>query len=261
MTFLAIARMAFFQQAFYRFELLFNALRAVVFVVVIAAVWRAVYAARPSLAGLTFEQVVFYTCTAAMLTLLYEVNVEREIGDRLRSGNLAMQLLKPVNYFLYGFAEGCGTLAYTALFSVLPTFLVLALILDLPGLTPGSLALAILMVAQGFVLFFAFCHITALTTFFTVEVWGVEYMRIVLVRFLAGGLVPLTLFPEALHRIALWLPFPYMVYYPTLAITGQLAPELVPRALLIQVAWGGALLALNSVYWKLIVRRVTIHGG
>src|SRR5688500_1176314 len=108
MTFLAIARMAFFQQAFYRFELLFNALRAVIFVLVFSAVWRAVYQARPSIAGLSVEQVIFYTCTATMLALLYEVYLEREIGDRLRSGNLALQLLKPVDFFMYGFAEGWG---------------------------------------------------------------------------------------------------------------------------------------------------------
>lgn len=71
MKFLAIARMAFFRQAFYRFELFFNALRAVVFVFVISAVWRAVYQARPSVAGLTIDAVIFYTCTAMMLTLLY----------------------------------------------------------------------------------------------------------------------------------------------------------------------------------------------
>jgi ABC-2 type transport system permease protein len=261
MTFLAIARMAFFQQAFYRFELVFNALRAVVFVVVISAVWRAVYQSRPALAGFSLDQLVFYTCTAALLVLLFEVNVEREIGDRLRSGNLALQLLKPVNYFLYGFAEGAGTLAYTAAFSVLPTFLVLALLLDFPPVDRAALAAAAVMVGLGFALFFAFCHITALTTFFTVEVWGVEYMRMVLVRFLAGGIVPLALFPEALQRIVLWLPFPYMIYYPTLALTGALEPTLLPRVLGLQIGWLAALLAVNALYWKAIVRRVTIHGG
>ena len=261
MTYLAIARMAFFQQAFYRFELVFNALRAVVFVTVISAVWRAVYQARPALAGFSLDQLVFYTCTAAMLVLLYEVNVEREIGDRLRSGNLALQLLKPVNYFLYGFAEGSGMLAYTAAFSVLPTFVVLALLFDFPPIDPAGLAAAVAMVAVGFALFFSFCHLTALTTFFTVEVWGVEYMRVVLVRFLAGGIVPLALFPEALRQIVLWLPFPYMVYYPTLALTGALDGALVPRVLGAQLAWLATLLAANVLYWRVIVRRVTIHGG
>jgi len=242
MTFLAIARMAFFQQAFYRFELVFNALRAVVFVVVISAVWRAVYQSRPALAGFTLEQLVLYTCTAAMLVLLYEVYVEREIGDRLRSGNLALQLLKPVNYFLYGLAEGTGTLAYTAAFSVLPTVAVLALLFDFPPVEPGGLALALAMVALGFGLFFAFCHITALTTFFTVEVWGVEYMRMVLVRFLAGGIVPLALFPEALRAFVLWLPFPYMIYFPTLALTGTLDPALAGRVLALQAGWLALLL-------------------
>lgn len=261
MKFLAIARMAFFRQAFYRFELFFNALRSVVFLLVIFAVWRAVYAARPSVGGLTLDEVIFYTCTAMMLTLLYEINLEREIGERLRSGNLALQLLKPVNYFWYGFAEGWGTACYTGLFSVLPTFVLLVLVLDLPPVDMGHLGATAAMIAMGFTLFFAFCHLTALTTFFTVEAWGVEYMRMTLVRFFAGGFLPLTFFPDVLYRAALWLPFPYMIYYPARAVTGQLTPDLIVQTLVIQAAWCAALLLANAVYWKIIVRQVTVHGG
>ena len=261
MKFLAIARMAFFRQAFYRFELLFNALRAVVVVVVISAVWRAVYQARPAVAGLTLDEVIFYTCTAMMLTLMYEVYLEREIGDRLRSGNLALQLLKPVNYFLYGFAEGCGTACYTAVFSVVPTFVLLLVLFRLRLPDVADLGLAILMIALGFTLFFAFCHLTALTTFFTVEAWGVEQMRFAFVRFFAGGFVPLTFFPEPLYQAALWLPFPYMIYYPTLAVTGQLSSDRLVQTLAMQSVWCMALLVANAMYWKVVVRQVTVHGG
>jgi ABC-2 type transport system permease protein len=261
MTFLAIARMAFFREAYYRFELFFNAVKAVVFVVVVAAVWRAVYAGRPSLGGLTMDEVIFYTCAAITLTLLYEVNLEREIGERLRTGNLALQLLKPVNYFLYGFAEGWGTVCYTALFSAVPTFVILALLFDLPAPRMSGLGAVLVMIVLGFTLFFAFCHLTALTTFFTIESWGVEHLRQTLVRFFAGGFVPLTLFPEPLYRLAMWLPFPYMVYWPARALTGTLPPERVAGTLAMQAFWCGVLLLVNYAYWKVIVRQVTVHGG
>jgi ABC-2 type transport system permease protein len=260
-AFFAVARMAFFKEAFYRFELLFNALRAVVFVGVVAAIWRAVYQDRPVIGGFTLDQVILYTCAAATLTLLFEVNLEREIGDRMRTGNFALQLLKPMHFFIYNLAEGWGIVAFTFVFSALPTFVVLALLFDLPGLTSSDLGAGLLMTALGFTLTFLFCHLTALTTFFTVEFWGIEYMRTTIVRFFAGGFLPLTFFPDLLYRASLWLPFPYMIYYPARALTGTDAGESASAVLAVQAMWCIALLAANYVYGRLIVRRITIHGG
>jgi ABC-2 type transport system permease protein len=261
MKFLAIARMAFFRESFYRFELVFNALRAVLFVLVISAVWRAVYTSRPVVAGFSLDAVILYTCIAAALTLVFETNLEREIGDRLRSGNLAVQLLKPINYFGYGLAEGAGTVAYTALFSAVPTFIALAFFFDFPSSTLSAAVGALAMTGLGFVLFFSFCHLTALTTFFTEEGWALEYFRTTTVRFFAGGFLPLAFFPDVLEAVALWLPFPYMIYYPTLALSGRLTEAGMSSALGVQLLWCAALLLTNYAYWKLIVRRVFIHGG
>lgn len=263
-TYAAIARMAFSREAFYRFELLFTALRAIVFVLVLSSVWGAVYGTRPAggvLGGMTLEGVIVYTCVAASLTMIFDIHLEREIGERLRSGNLALQLLKPVNYLLYGFAEGWGTMAYTALFSGVPTLAFLFALFGAPEVSLLQLAAAVPAVLLGFTLFFAFCHLTALTTFFTVEVWGVEALRATIVRFLAGGFLPLSFFPEPLASVAIWLPFPYMIYFPARALTGQLTTGDLVGTLVIQLSWCVALGAANLGYWKLLERRVTIYGG
>jgi ABC-2 type transport system permease protein len=260
-AFFAIARMAFFKEAFYRFELLFNALRAVVFVVVIAAIWRVVYQDRPIIGGLTLDQVILYTCAAATLTLLFEVNLEREMGDRMRTGDFALQLLKPVHYFAYNMAVGWGTFAFSCLFFALPTAGVLLLLFDLPAMTFSDFGTGVLMTALGFTLFLLFCHLTALTTFFTVESWGIEYLRTTTVRFFAGGFLPLTFFPDSLYHASLWLPFPYMIYYPARALTGLPGEDSTYAVLTLQVLWCAALLAANHLYSLLIVRRIAIHGG
>jgi ABC-2 type transport system permease protein len=151
--------------------------------------------------------------------------------------------------------------AFTFLFSAFPTFIVLALLFELPALTLSDLGIGLLMAALGFTLFFLFCHLTALTTFFTVEFWGIEYMRTTMVRFFAGGFLPLTFFPDLLYRASLWLPFPYMIYYPARALTGQPAGDSAGAVLAFQALWCLALLAANHVYGRLIVRRIAIHGG
>jgi ABC-2 type transport system permease protein len=260
LAFVALARMAFFRETFYRFEVLFNALKAVVFVLVIASVWRAVYATRQTVAGMTLDEVIVYTCVAITIALVYEVNLEREIGERLRDGNIALHLIKPINFFFLGFAQGWGTLAYTAIFSAAPTFITLLLFFDL-HLAPMNPGVSLVTFVLGFSLFFAFCHLTALTTFFTIDTWGVEYLRQTIVRFLAGGFLPLAFFPDALHRVAMWSPFPYMIYAPARALTGQLPREMFLETMAMQVAWCILLGLLNYLYWKLIVRQVAIHGG
>ena len=72
-----------------------------------------------------------------------------------------------------------GRRRFPLIFSAIPTFVVLFLLFDLPSMPLAQPLVIATMVLLGFALFFAFCHLTALTTFFTIESWAVEYLRMI----------------------------------------------------------------------------------
>ena len=118
-----------------------------------------------------------------------------------------------------------------------------------------------LVAITGFLLFYVFCHICALTTFVTEEVWGISYLRTTVVRFLAGGFLPISFFPAPLARASAVLPFQYMIYAPASALAGRVPAADVPPMLGVGAAWIFGLLAIDRLYWRFLVRRITHHGG
>ena len=261
LKYLQIMKTSFLNRSYYRFELLFDATKSVVVVVVICAIWREIYRGTDQVDGYSYSQIVTYTCVAALLTLLFNLDVARYMSSKIRRGDIAVELIKPVDFILFTFSEHLGWVLYSLLFCVLPTSLVLLAAFPTSPSSASAWALALLLAVPGFLIYYLFSHLCALATFFTVDAWGIEYFRVNLIRFFAGGFLPVSFFPEPLRAVTEVLPFPYMIYAPAAAACGQLPVAAATRVIGIQFVWVGALALLNQGLWLRVVRRVTVHGG
>jgi ABC-2 type transport system permease protein len=259
--FLQITKTHFLNRSYYRFDLFFDVIRALVVVLVITEIWGEIFTGRERVGGYTYTQIVLYTCAAAALSLLYNVDLSHWFSGRLRSGDIAFEMARPMNYFVYGLAEHLGSVLYALVFAVVPTGLLLLVLFDAGSLASANLLAAPAIVVLGFGVYYLFCHVLALTTFYSVDAWGIEYMRINLIRFFAGGFLPLALFPEPLATITAYSPFPYMIYHAASALSGTMGEGMVARVVLMQVFWIVVLLVVDQLLWARIFRRVMVHGG
>jgi ABC-2 type transport system permease protein len=259
--YLQITKTSFLNRSYYRFELLFDALKGIVMVLVIAAIWRAIYSDREVLGGYTLPQMVLYTCAATLISLVFNIDIAHFISQRIRRGDIAIELIRPLDYFLYCLSDHLGWAIYTLVFAAVPTCLALALLFDLRGALSANLPAAGAMTVLGFLVYYLFSHVCALSTFYTVDAWGVEFFRINLVRFFAGGFLPVSLFPEPLATISDLLPFKYMIYAPANALTGNVTGPGTGDTIAMQLLWIAVLLVIDRVAWRIVIRKVTIHGG
>jgi viologen exporter family transport system permease protein len=259
--YLQITKTHFVNRSYYRFDLLFDVIRALVVVLVITEIWKEIFTDRDRVGGYTHMQMVLYTCAAAVLSLLYNVDLSHYYSARLRSGDIAFEMTRPVNYFFYGFAEHLGSVLYSLVFAVIPTGLVLFVLFDTGPPASANWLATPLIVVLGFGVYYLFCHVLALTTFYSVDAWGIEYMRINLIRFFAGGFLPLALFPEPLATITAYSPFPYMIYHAASALSGTMAEGMFLQVVLMQTFWIVVLLVIDQILWARIFRRVMVHGG
>ena len=92
----------------------------VVVVLVITEIWGEIYSDRTDVGGYSHRQMVLYTCAAAVLSLLVNVDLSHYYSERLRSGDIAIDLFRPVNLFLYGLADHLGSVLYSLVFAVIP---------------------------------------------------------------------------------------------------------------------------------------------
>lgn len=186
---------------------------------------------------------------------------EPELAERVRSGDVVVDLYRPVDVQLWWLARWCGRAAYTLAARGIPPVLLGAIAFDLalPTTTANWAAVAV-SVALATLVGFGIRFCTNLTAFWLLDNRGLDQLVTLVLTFFGGLLVPIVLFPPWLEAIARWLPFAAMLQIPAELAMGVYAGP-VWLALVIQAAWVIGLLGLGRLMLSRATRKVVIHGG
>ena len=227
---------------------------------IMLALWAAVARSGPVGAYTQRGFAAYYLCTL-LVRLVTGSWVVWEMTMEIRQGDLALRLLRPIHPLLAYSAENLAAvpmrgvvaipvlgillwvaradlghdpvlwlmLAPALLGTWLLTFLVMALI--------GTLAL----------------YVESATSLF--EAWlGVSAV-------LSGYLVPLDLFPQAVQRIALVLPFRFLLSFPVELMLGKATRLHALELLGAQWLYVAAALIATNLVWRAGLRRYAAYGG
>ncbi|MFD2353029.1 ABC transporter permease [Nonomuraea ferruginea] len=137
------------------------------------------------------------------------------IPQRIRSGDIALDLVRPAPLQLWTLAEDLGRAGYLLLVRGIPPMLVGAALFgivvpDGPGRWAGLLAGLLL----GVVTSFGWRYLVALSACWLADDRGVNIASTVLTTFLSGLVLPLTIFPGWLGDVARVLPWAAMAQAP-----------------------------------------------
>ena len=95
--------------------------------------------------------------------------------------------------------------------------------------------------------------------FWTERASALERFIFIPFLFLSGMIAPLSAFPERVHTLALWTPFPYLIDFPARILANQ--PVNLVNGFCIQICWLILLLPIMLVTWRLGVRRYSGMGA
>jgi len=222
--------------------------------------WPAVYAGTPSIAGLDAATALRYALLAEAMASAGESGLLRRMAFLLREGQIAHELLRPVDFQVTRFGIASGLWAAN-LASRAPLFLLAAALgAGLPA-DPARWVAFLASFAVGACAMFAFECVLACAAFYTTEVWGLMVLNEALALFFGGVLVPLDLMPGWLRAVAGALPYQQTVYLPVSLLAGITPLSEAPRVLLGQLAWAAGLLVLSRLAFARAVRVVTVQGG
>ena len=246
----------------YRVSYLVNIFGNAVFYVVIFMVWNAVYRGNPLIAGFDWESMKGYLIVSLCMSALVAGSSEFRISRQIRSGNIIVELLRPVDYQKATLAITVGNALSEGLVVVL-FGLVFALVAGLTRM-PADLAtwlLFIVSVLLSFLTKFLIVYVFSLVCFWTTSLMGVSWLRRGLTDFFSGALIPLSFFPDWLRTLADWLPFRSIVYVPASIFIGRLQGRELWLVFAQNLIWIVALWFLAKLVWSIAMRRVTIQGG
>lgn len=182
-------------------------------------------------------------------------------ANRIKSGDLAIDLLRPVNPLFSWWAVDLGRML-SALPTRFLTMLVLGAVITGIRLPSSPLAwlaflVSLVLATSAVMLFF---HCVVLGGLWWVETRGQRAFAMVVVNLLSGFLIPVQWFPSWLATIARWSPFPSMMQAPVDMLTG-LASGRVLSTLALQLVWVVVLAAVAGLILREGAKRMEVQGG
>lgn len=237
-----------------------------VFGLIKAAVLVAAIGAAPAASGRiagysAIEASTYAWFTQALLAPVY-VFGWNELALRVRTGDIAIDLARPVDLQASWLAADLGRAAYQLLPRALPPLVVGALTFGLiVPRDPAAYVLGVVSLVLAIVVSFASRFAISLLAFWLVDIRGVLGTYAAVTTMLCGLLMPLAWFPGWLRTLAYATPFPSMVQAPVDVITGRAAGWSALETLAVQVFWAIAVLGLGRLLLRLATRRLVIQGG
>ncbi len=225
-------------------------------------VWRHVYATRASPLAVPASQLFPYLLMAASLNFVSNMSVESRVGQRIRLGLVAIDLLRPVDFQLTQLAQALSDVLLNVAM-VLP-FVGLSYALWGRAALPHDAAACLGFCASAFLALliqFAIAFIFVQTAFITFSSYGVFYAKTALQQTFSGISAPLALFPPALRAVAERLPFCQTIHTPVSIYLGAISGHSLVPVLLVQAAWAVGLLLTGRVLLGFSLRYLEIQGG
>ena len=254
-----VARRSFIRHSSYRGATIAGVFTNSVFAFIRAYTLLAVYEQRADVRGLDAVGAVTFVFVSQGFLLVIGAFGVREIAERVRTGDIATDLYRPLDFSGYWLANDLGRSAFSLFGRGIPPVLLGSLFFDLrlPS-SPIRWVAFLVCVVFSAALASRFWLIVNLAAFWVVEVRGVIQLAVLVLMFCTGIMFPLQFLPGALGTIVRLTPFAAMVQFPIEVFVGLRDPLPV---LGVQLLWFVVLHGIGLFVLGRAVRKVVVQGG
>lgn len=252
----------------YKFSAFGWLLGDLVSLLVVFFLWQAIYKNSPSLEinGMTFEEMVAYLIYARIASsLVLSTASFWIIGEDIYEGNIAVNIVKPINYRYRLLASSFGNFLSSIILMFIPLWIASIFIMKfaigvpLPSLL--NTLLFLISVLLSFVIADSLNFLIGQITIFTNAMFGLMLIKNTILSFLSGGILPSNFFPLWLTKILQFLPFQSMIERPIMMLLGKLGPWEMLMSILIQIAWVIVLNFICNISFNCLQKRIVSAGG
>lgn len=261
----AFVKNTFLEMLAFRLRYLTGILTYMLFVSVNYFIWAAIYSGRPKnteINGFSFSEMITYIAVGWVARSLYFSDLDYEIEDLVRSGDVSNYLLKPVDFQLMMFARACGSSAFRLLFFTVPIGLVILWIF--PVMLPASASAMLLFslsTVSGFIILAEINFIVGLLAFSIQSIQGIIRSKYFLIQLFSGLLLPMAFFPAGFRAVVELLPLKDISFVPLQFYLGHFAWGNVPSIFISQLIWISVLLVAGRLMWQRAIAKLSIQGG
>lgn len=258
----AVAAGGFRRYATYRAATAAGVFTNTVFGLILVYTYLALWGVRPHLGGYDQAQAVTYVWLGQAFLSTLAIGgggVEDELMERIRTGDIAVDLYRPADLQLWWLSADLGRALFQLAGRGVVPFVFGALFFPVALPTDVATWVAFLgAVLLAMLVSFGIRFLVALSAFWLLDGAGVTQMALLAGYFCSGLLLPLNVFPGALGEVVRALPWSSLLQAPADVLLGQADPV---GTYVFQGAWAVALLAVGRLVQSAATRRVVVQGG
>jgi|AGTN01.2.fsa_nt_gi ABC-type uncharacterized transport system, permease component len=225
------------------------------------ALWKTTFAnaGTSSFAGYSLNEIIWYLAFAECI-IMSSPRVTPLVDEDVRTGSIAVQLVRPLSYPLYRLASNFGEQVVKFAVTALAAFAIAFVYAGGPENFLNGTLFALLVLPGAFVLDFLGYLLVGLGAFWFEDTTGLALIYSRLTMIAGGMLIPLELFPDNFQVLLRSLPFAYIVNGPTRLFIHPDTSALVV-VLLNQLLWITILSLAVALVFRIALKRIALNGG
>ncbi len=233
-----------------------------VFPLIMLAIWLTVEEQTGPIGGFDRSGFISYYIAATVVFRFTNAFVVWRWDREIRTGDLSVRLLKPLDPFHHFFSQLLGWKLFD-LMIILPLFIAITLLVPAVTypLTPALLLAFSVSVVVGIALDVLLGTAFGMLSFWTTQSRHFASLWHGIGQLLSGFVVPLALFPPDLRLFVHLLPFRSMVSLPIEILMGRLGWAEIAGGLLVGIIWMLVALLIYRVLWRHGLRRYEAVGA
>ena len=264
-TYAAVAAGGFRRYSTYRTATFAGVFTNSVFGIIICFAYLALWKERPDIGGWDSADAVTFVWIAQSLLMTMAIlggGFVDEFAERIRSGDIAVDLYRPVDLQAWRLSEDYGRAGFHLLGRGVAPTVVGALLFDLnwPNHALTWLWFACSLVF-GVAVGFGIRYLVGLAAFWLLDVRGFMVVVGFVQLFCSGMILPLVVFPHTLEQVVRLLPFAGMIQVPADVFLEQATGISLLVALGSQIAWAAVLLGAGRLLTRRASHRLVVQGG
>ncbi|MBC9726565.1 ABC-2 family transporter protein [Streptomyces sp. TRM68367] len=239
-------------------------LRLTVQVVLVASLWRGLYAHTGTTAGLDRGQAVTYAVMAVLASRLRELDQQAGrdmVLQHMHFGTIVYWYLRPLPPQRYYVLRALGEQLYGLAWALGGYAICLAAgVVEPPRSAAVAGVFAVSMLLGQWVLYYVMLVLDQLC-FFTLRNNAAMLILVFAQNLLAGVYAPLWFFPDWFITLSSFLPFQATLSVPLSLYVGRIPLSEAGFQLAVQAAWVVVLALFTRLVWRAAARRVISQGG
>jgi ABC-2 type transport system permease protein len=260
----AIAVRSFRRFSTYRIATASGAFTNTVFGFILCGIYLTLWQERPGLGGYDVADALTFVWLQQGLLQpigIFGATTTIELGERVRSGEIAVDLYRPTRLLLWWLSMDLGRAMFQLVVRGGAPLLVGSLVFDLrfpsDPVVWAAVACGLLL---AIVVSFGIRYLVALSGFWITDTRGTEQIALVLSCFFSGTILPLVVFPGWIGEFARATPWAATMQVPIDIWLGR-NPGGIASALMFQLGWVVVLVLAGQLVTSVATRKVVIQGG